>query len=242
MHRRLSGAIRAGDLFCGGDDDETHCYPQQMADADLASLLSREFVEGDVFTDVDGKDAVVANKELYRCTFRGGSFERARFERIVFEACVFEDCDLTRISLPHSALRGVRFVRCKLLGVHFSAVSDHPELHFEGCDLRYAVFDGLSLRTTRFHDCGLQEAGLNDADLVDTDFHGSDLSGAVLARCELAGADFSRAHGVFIDPAKNRAKDVLVGVEAAVQLARSFGIRVDGYDEPRAVVKKKGRR
>ncbi len=57
---------------------------------DLTSLNGRDFIEGEVFVDVDGKDAVIAHKELYRCTFRGGSLERARFERITFEACVFE--------------------------------------------------------------------------------------------------------------------------------------------------------
>jgi len=213
-----------------------------MADADLASLLSRDFIEGDVFTDVDGKDAVIANKELYRCTFRGGTFERARFERVIFESCVFENCDLTRITLPHSAARGVRFVGCKLLGVHFSSLGDHPELHFDTCDLRYAVFDGQSLRTTRFVNSQLPDTSFNDADLVDTDFSGSELNGAVFARCELAGADFATATGVFIDPAKNRAKDVLISPEAAVQLARSLGMRVEGYDQPRGVVVKKKRR
>lgn len=212
-----------------------------MAD-DLSSLIDRDFIDGGVFADLEGKDAVIANKELYRCTFRGGTFERARFERIVFEACVFEDCDLTRISLAHSSMRGARFVRCKLLGVHFATLGDHPELAFESCDLRYAVFDGLSLRTTRFIDCGLQETGFNDADLIDTDFSGSEMSGAIIARSDLAGADFSRAEGVFIDPAKNRAKDVMISPEAAVQLARSLGMRVDGYDEPRAAPKKKTRR
>ncbi len=136
----------------------------------------------------------------------------------------------------------MRFVGCKLLGVHFAALSDHPELSFEGCDLRYAVFDGLSLRTTRFIDCQLPEASFNDADLVDADFSGCELNGTVFARCDLAGADFVTATGVFIDPAKNRAKDVLVSPEAAVQLARSLGMRVAGYDEPRGVVKKKTRR
>jgi fluoroquinolone resistance protein len=213
-----------------------------MANADLASLLDRDFVEGEVFADLDNKGAEVANKELYRCTFRGGTLAEARFERVVFEACVFEDCDLTRISLKHCSARGVRFVRCKLLGVHFSALGDHPEVQFDGCDLRYAVFDGQSLRGTRFVDCQLPQASFNDADLADADFSGSELEGAVFARCDLAGADFSTSTGLLLEPSKNKAKDAMLSVDAAVQLARSFGLRVTGYDQPKGAAKKTTKR
>ncbi|HEY1099003.1 MAG TPA: pentapeptide repeat-containing protein [Myxococcota bacterium] len=213
-----------------------------MADADLASLLARDFIEGDVFADVDGKDAVVEGRELYRCTFRGGSFAGARFSRVVFEQCVFEDCDLTRMTLPQSALRGVRFVRCKLMGVHFAAAADHPEVAFDDCDLRYAVFDGQALRGTRFVGCGLQDSSFNDVNLVDADFAGSDLDRATIARCDLAGADFASATGVFIDPAKNKAKDAMIGVDAAVAIVRQLGLRVDGYDDRRKAGATKKRR
>jgi uncharacterized protein YjbI with pentapeptide repeats len=204
----------------------------------MNALFEDDFVEGATIDEKSIEGLKLSHQELYRCTFRKCAFPSARFEKVVFESCVFEDCDLTRMVVPHSAFRGVRFVRCKLLGVHFSALSAHPELTFEGCDLRYTVFDGQQLRGARFLDSKLDEASFEGCDLVDADFSSSELTGAVFGKCELAGADFSSARGLFLDPAKNRAKDAFIGADAAVELARSLGLRVAGHDSPR----KKARR
>lgn len=201
-------------------------------------LQSEDFLEGETFTAVELRGVTLAHKELYRCTFRGGALATAKLERVVFEQCVFEDVDLSGVTWPHSALRDVRFVRCKLMGVHFGALSPNPEVSFEGCDLRYCVFDGVHLRDTRFVDCKLQDASFNACNLVDADFSGSELGGAVFGRCELAGADLSTCSGLFLDPASNKVKGAFVPVEAAVELARVQGLKVAGYDAP----KKKSRR
>jgi uncharacterized protein YjbI with pentapeptide repeats len=210
-----------------------------MTDAvDPRHLLTPDFIKGAEFTNADLSGLVLADKELYRCVFKGCTLGTARFEHVVFEACTFEDCDLSRATLPRSVSRGLTFTRCKLLGVHFNALSQRPELEFDGCDLRYAVFDGLHLRGTRFADSKLQDASFNGCDLVDADFTGCDLGAAVFTRCDLGGADFSTATDLLFDPAANRAKDAFISVDAAVQLARTHGLRVAGHDS----AKKKSRR
>jgi uncharacterized protein YjbI with pentapeptide repeats len=200
--------------------------------------FTEDFLEEQTFTELTLEKLALSHREFYRCTFRHCTFTEARFEKVVLESCVFEDCDLTRISVPHSAFRGVRFVRCKVMGVHFSALSAHPELSFEGCDLRYTVFDGQQLRGGKFIDSKFDEASFEGCDLVDADFSGSTLTGAVFGGCELAGADFASATGLFLDPSRNRAKDAFIGPDAAVELARHLGLRVAGHDAPR----KKSRR
>ena len=70
--------------------------------------------------------------------------------------------------------------------------------------------------------------GAEDVDLGD-----SELERASFRRCSLGGADFSRAGDVGFEPAQNQAKDALISVETAIQLARAAGLRVAGHDAPR---------
>jgi uncharacterized protein YjbI with pentapeptide repeats len=212
-----------------------------MSENTFQALFTSDFVEGQHVVDPDLKEGHLADTELYQCAFTGGTLAASRFEHVVFEDCAFENCDLSRISLKGCRAIGVRFVGCKLLGVHFSALASNPELSFEGCDLRYAVFDGHRLKGTRWLGCKLQDASFNGCELTETDFSGSELLGAVFDGCQLAGADLSTAVDLFLDPAKNRARDAFVAVDAAVQVARSLGLRVAGYDGEKAA-RKKGRR
>lgn len=192
----------------------------------------KDFFEGETFDDLEAAHAVVANKELFRCTFRGSKLGDTRWERCTFEACVFSECDLTRMVPTNSALRGVTFQRCKLLGVDFSRMALNPEVTFEGCILRYVVMNDVNLRGTLFHDCEMQDAQFVESSFVDADFAGSDLTGASFSRCELAGADFSGARGVYFEPRQNSAKGAFIPIETAVMIAQAAGLRVSGHDEP----------
>lgn len=209
-----------------------------MTDVDPRTLLAPDVVKDATFTNADLTGLLLTDKELYRCTFQGCSLGTARFEHVVFEACSFADCDLSRVTFPRSVALGIDFERCKLLGVHFNALSQRPEFSFDACDLRYAVLDGLNLRGTRFSGSKLQDTSFEGCDLVDADFTGCDLRGASFKKCDLGGADFSTAFDLLIDPAANRVKDAFIAVDAAVQLARAHGLRVVGHD----TAKKKSRR
>lgn len=168
---------------------------------------------------------------FYRCTFERCQLQESSWKRTVLEACVFNGCDLTRAQLAQTALRDVRFEGSKLMGIDFSAVAPHPEVAFDGCNLRYASFAGLSLRKTAFLRCAAQEANFLDSDLTEAEFTGTDLTGATIRGCTLTWTDFRGTVSVFIDPAHNRVKNVRVPVETAVLLAQSFGMHVDGYGE-----------
>lgn len=191
---------------------------------------AQAFFEGESFDDVEG--AKVAHKEFFRCTFRNGKLAESRWERCSFEACTFIDCDLTRMVPMNSSWRGVTFKQCKLLGVDFSSLAVNPDVTFEGCILRYVVMNGVNLRGTRFSDCEMQDAQLVESSFIDADFTGSDLTGATFSRCDLAGADFSSARGVYFEPRQNTAKGAFVPVETAVMIAQAAGLRVAGHDDP----------
>ncbi len=205
----------------------------------LEQLPRGALVEGEAFVDVDV--ARVAAVEVYKCRFDNCRFVEASFDKVVFEAVEFKDCDLTRVKWGSSSLRGVKFIDCKLLGVNFAALNDNPDVSFERCLLRYAVFDGVACRGARFVDCNLAEANFNETDLRDADFSLSDFTLAVIKKCTLAGADFSTSTGLYFDPAANQSKDAFIAVETAVQIAQAAGLRVAGYDDAKGSKAKRRR-
>jgi fluoroquinolone resistance protein len=197
----------------------------------LAALPRGALVEAEAFVDVDV--ARCAGVEVYKCRFERCRFVEAVLDKVVFEDVEFVDCDLTRVRFGHSSLRGVRFVRCKLLGVDFSRAADHPDVAFDGCSLSYAVFDGVALKGVRFLECQLGEASFVGSDLRDADFARSDLTRAVLRDAKLGGADFSTSTALLLDPARNDSNDALISVETAIHLAQAAGLRVAGHDDER---------
>jgi fluoroquinolone resistance protein len=209
------------------------------APARIDPFAAEELFQGATFVDLDLAGGRVARKEFDACTFRACKLATTTWERCVFERSVFEDCDLTRAVLSSTSLRGARFVRCKLLGVDFSKIAEHPDVSFSSCSLRYAAFHDVNLRGTSFTSCELQEAQLTGCSLIEADFAGSDLTDASISRCDLAGADFSEAHGVYFEPRQNAAKDAYVSVETAVMQAQRMGLRVAGYDAARARKRKR---
>lgn len=172
--------------------------------------------------------ARLSDKEFVGCTFENLRLQESVWTESRFEDCVFRDCDLTGAKLTHAGLRGVRFENCKLMGIDWSAVGDFPELAFDACDLRYSVFAGLSLRKMRVIRCTVTEVTFSEVDLTDAVFDGSDLAGSTFQGCTLVRADFRGASGLFLDPARNRAKGARVAVDAAVRLAQALGLKVDG--------------
>ena len=197
----------------------------------LSDVVAGELVESAVFAD--GNTTTIPAAEFFKCRFEGCELSGATCKGAVFESCHFVDCDLTRVAWAGAPLRDARFMDCKLVGADFGRAGDNPELHFERCLLRYASFDGVNLGSVVFIDCQLQESSFVEANLRDADFGNSDLSQAVIKGATLAGADFSRAVGVFFDPKDNQSKDAFIAVDAAVAMAQARGLRVDGYDKRR---------
>ncbi len=189
-------------------------------------MFDDEFISDTLYDGIEA--AQVSDREFYACTFRNCRLSEMQWTACVFENCVFEGCDLTRAQFVRAQMRGVRFIRCKLMGIDWSEAGRNPELHFEHCNLRYASFTGLNLRTLRFLSCELNESNFIECALNEADFSGSQLDGSTIRRCELAFTDFRQATGVHFDPAQNKAKDARIPLETAITLALAQGMRVVG--------------
>jgi len=197
----------------------------------MTLFTSADSFEDQTFDDLELDAASIEGKEFFRCTFRNAKLPESRWLHCSFEACSFIDCDLTRMKLLSSALRGVTFTGCKLLGADFSQVSANPDVTLDTCILRYFIVDGQNLRAIRFSDCELQDGQFSETSLIESDFIRCDLTGCSFSRCDLGGADFSTSHGLYFDPRQNKAKDAFLPVESAVLMAQALGLRVEGYNE-----------
>lgn len=202
----------------------------------LERLRGDTDIEGETFTGLDAQGLDLGGRELYRCTFRGAKLIETQWRRTRLEDCVFEDCDLTRMNPSGLAFSGVILRRSKLLGVDFTDLGSNPDVRFEECNLEYAVFRRTNLRKLKILDCILRAATFVECDLVEADLSGSDLAGATFEGSNLGKADLGTSKGAFVDPARNKIKDLRIPVETAVLLAQSLGMKVAGYEA------KKGRR
>ena len=197
----------------------------------LEQLRTADSFDGETFVGLDAHAIDLSHKEFEGCTFRNMKLSDSRWMGAVLEDCTLEGCDLSGAVPRGMVTRDVRFNECKLLGVDWTGLGTAPRVAFESCDLRYAIFSKIDLTKTAFIRSNITEASFVEVDLSESDFDGSDLTGTTFTSCVLRKADFTRALGVHLDPAKNRVKDVRVSIESAVLLAASFGMRVGGFQQ-----------
>lgn len=196
------------------------------SEADTQHFLDNDYFENDGVSGVMIDGGHIADKEFYKC-----EFERCHFKNLEFIDCVFEDCtfahsDLTMSKPIQTAMRGVKFRDCKLMGMNWAEASPGVDVGFEQCTLSYSTFSGLSLQKTRFIECTAREANFIEADLSQAKFKGTSLLGSRFLCTNLTGADFSEALDYYISPVDNTVKKARFSVQAAVAIAESFGIIV----------------
>jgi fluoroquinolone resistance protein len=192
-------------------------------------LLSGDAFEGETFEGLELPGARLEGKDFSGCTFRNLKLAESRWDGARLEDCVFDDCDLTRLLPGKLALRGVEFRRCKMMGIEWAGLAPHPDMRFSDCNLRYCSFIALRAGKTPFVRCTLLEASFVDMDLAGSAFDDCQLDGARFEGCDLRGATFATSRGLRLDPARNRVQGTIVGLEVAVLLAGSFGLKVVGF-------------
>ncbi len=189
-------------------------------------LLAGASFEEATFTGLDLTEADLGGKVLSGCTLRNLKLAQSRWRESRLEDCVLEGCDLTRLLPAGLALRGVRFERCKMMGIDWSDLGAYPDLAFADCNLDYCTFIGLRARKTPFSRCSLVEASFVECDLAEARFADCQLTGARFERCDLRKASFAGARALLLDPAANQVKGTAIPPEAALLLAASFGFKL----------------
>ena len=190
-------------------------------------MFEQDCFEDETFSDAEFPAIDLSEKEFVRCRFIRLIVPESIWKGARLDDCLFEHCDLSRMRPAAMAARGVTFADCRLTGVDWSDLRPNPTVSFESCNLQYASFVNLNLTGTRFAGCKLTDAQFIESRLVESDFTKSQMAGCRFENCDVRTANFSEAHGLFVDPTRNKVRDTRIALATAVLLAGSFGFKVD---------------
>ena len=190
--------------------------------------MSKPYIDNQSFATKDFREELLAVAEYELCTFTNCSFANVDLSGIEFAECEFRNCDISLAKLGDTSFRDVRFVGCKMLGLHFDDCRQFLfSASFDACQLNLSSFFKVNLKETIFSNCQLQEV----------DFSESNLSGASFLECELAGAQFDHtnlekadlrtAYHYTIDPENNRIKRAKFSQAGVVGLLTKFNIVIE---------------
>ena len=144
-----------------------------------------------------------------------------------FSECTFNGCNLSMVSLTKTAFRDVKFIGCKLLGLHFQSCNPFGlEMYFDNCIADLSSFYKLKLKNTFFKNTSLQEADFTAADLTSAVFDNCNLAGAVFENTVLEKADLSTAYNYSIDPELNTIKKAKFSIAGIAGLLHKYDIDI----------------
>ncbi len=150
--------------------------------------------------------------EYENCRFKDCDFSECNLSDFVFTDCEFSFCNLSLVKLTGTTFRDVKFINCKMLGLHFEDCNEFGvSFSFENCTLDHSSFYKLKIIKTTFS--GSKLAGA-DFDVVLTStqkmtgssFQDCDMSGAVFGNSNLERVDFLTAVNYSLDPDRNKLK------------------------------------
>lgn len=171
----------------------------------------------------------LARASFSDCSFTKCAFGESTFSNCAFVNCLFQGCDLSVVKVPNTNWVNCRFVDSKVIGVDWTRAggvrSELPlSLAFEGCNVSYSSFFGLSVAGLVLERCIAYEVEFGEADLSDGVFTGTDFQGSAFHHTNLSRADLSGAKNYAIDPTANTVKGAIFSLPEAVSLLRGFEV------------------
>jgi len=185
--------------------------------------------ERERFASVSEHGRVFSHVSFSDCSFTRCAFLESSFRKCSFINCSFRGCDLSVAKVPNTSFVNCRFVDSKAIGIDWTSAGGvqsklELSLEFEGCNVSYSNFFGLSLARMALKDCIAREVEFGEADLSEGVFTGTDFQGAAFLHTNLTRADFSGARNYAIDPTANTIKGAVFTLPEAVSLLRGFDV------------------
>lgn len=188
-----------------------------------------ETIEDEEFTGFAIDDLKLAGQSFSNCIFRSCTFTEASLQDTLLTECRFEQCEMALINLKDALFHTVVFDTCRLTGVQFGVLQDDAvgiTAEFHTCDLSYASFRKLDLRSCAFRSCNAREAEFYRCDLSKVDFQGTDFAGATFQDNNLIEADFRGSHNYVISAHQNRLRGLRVELPEALGLLVGIEVRL----------------
>ncbi len=190
--------------------------------------MNTKLIDNKTFEKIDYTENNLPKGEYEHCTFTRCIFHKADLSHIVFNECIFDSCDFSLVNMKSTALRGVKFLNCKLLGVRFDECNEFLfSAHFENCMLKFSSFHKLKLKQTQFQTCNLQESDFTETDLSGSIFETCDLQRTLFDHTNLEKVDFRSSYNYSIDPEKNRIKKAKFSQTGVIGLLDKYDIEID---------------
>ncbi|HLO59898.1 MAG TPA: pentapeptide repeat-containing protein [Bacteroidales bacterium] len=165
--------------------------------------------------------------EYEECTFDRCDFSNARLAEFRFIDCEFRDCNLSLVVLNNTTFRDVKFVGCKMLGLHFEDCDLLGfTVSFENCKLQNSTFFKVKMKKTVLKNCDLKETDFSEAEMSESIFDNCDLHRAVFDHTNLEKVDFRTAYNYTINPSQNRIKKARFSLPGLPGLLAEYGIDV----------------
>jgi fluoroquinolone resistance protein len=170
--------------------------------------MDLEYAENQIFKSQDYTENELAFGEYENCIFSSCIFANTDFSHFVFIDCVFDSCDLSMVKLKETAFKDVKFKNSKLLGLRFDDCNDFLlAVNFENCDLSYSSFYKLTIKSTLFDHCKLEDVDFSEANISNSSFYNTNLLGTTFSNTIIEGADFRSAEHFNIDLDVNKVKN-----------------------------------
>lgn len=187
--------------------------------------MANDYIVDEAFERIDFTERALVKGEYENCIFTNCNFSNADLSKFTFIECEFDSCNISMAKLTKTALKGIKFRECKLLGLRF----DHCEeflfsVNFKNCILNLSSFYRLKLKKTIFRNCSLQEVDFAEADLNSAVFENCDLKGAIFESTLLEKADFRTSYNYSINPELNRVKKAQFSLPGVVGLLDKYDI------------------
>ena len=198
--------------------------------------MKQVFIEEETFDKIDFTQNPLVKGEYEYCKFINCDFSQSDLSDFKFLECEFIGCNLSLVKLTQTALKGIAFRNCKILGLNFGACNEFGFIvSFDTCvlnhssfaDIESAIKKRLKFKQTLFKDSQLHEVDFTGCDLSCAIFDRCDLTKAVFEGAILEKADFRTAYNYSIDPELNRIKKAKFSQSGIAGLLDKYDIEID---------------
>ncbi|RZK68969.1 MAG: pentapeptide repeat-containing protein [Pedobacter sp.] len=188
----------------------------------------QDSIQDQIFTKELLLEKPLSKGAYENCSFNNIDLSNLNFSDFRFIDCTFNGCNLSLTKLNKTGLQDVKFVGCKMLGLHFDAVNDFGlGISFENCMLNHSSFYKKKLKKIVFKSCSLQECDFSQCDLTAAHFQDCDLLTATFDDTILEKTDFRTAYNYTLDPERNRVKKARFFTNGLAGLLQKYDIIVD---------------
>jgi len=190
--------------------------------------MKKTLIHSQNFDKLDFSEKALPEAEYEDCNFLNCNFYQTDLSNVNFEKCTFDGCDFSLAKLKNTVLMDVRFLNCKLLGLHFDDCNDFiMTVYFDNCMLKLSSFYKLKLKKTKFVNCNLQETDFSETDLSGSVFDNCDMLRTIFDFTNLEKADLYSSFHYSIDPLKNKVKKAKFSKAEVLGLLDTFDIKIE---------------